>query len=121
MLEGDTDKIVPKNTYGMTKAVCELLVNDYTRPCLICPCDTSVVQNCDPSLGWTVFAKSYCRASALTLNSPTQNTMVLGPKALSGRKGFIDGRTARLPTVIVRPGAKPRNTIGIPGIGGLSG
>ncbi|CAE7811161.1 denD [Symbiodinium sp. CCMP2592] len=47
---GDTDKIVPKNTYGMTKAVCELLVNDYTR------------------------------------------------------KGFIDGRTARLPTVIVRPG-----------------
>ncbi|CAE7653390.1 denD, partial [Symbiodinium sp. CCMP2456] len=47
---GDTDKIVPKNTYGMTKAVCELLVNDYTR------------------------------------------------------KSFIDGRTARLPTVIVRPG-----------------
>eukprot|EP00930_Biecheleria_cincta_P005091 TRINITY_DN10600_c1_g1_i1.p1 TRINITY_DN10600_c1_g1~~TRINITY_DN10600_c1_g1_i1.p1 ORF type:complete len:352 (+),score=57.63 TRINITY_DN10600_c1_g1_i1:58-1113(+) len=47
---GDTCKIVPKNTYGMTKACCELLVNDYSR------------------------------------------------------KGFIDGRTARLPTVIVRPG-----------------
>ncbi|CAK9005503.1 unnamed protein product [Durusdinium trenchii] len=47
---GDTDKIVPKNTYGMTKACGELLVNDYTR------------------------------------------------------KGFVDGRTARLPTVIVRPG-----------------
>ena len=28
---GDTDKIVPKNTYGMTKACGELLVNDYTR------------------------------------------------------------------------------------------
>lgn len=47
---GDTDKIVPKNTYGMTKACGELFINDYTR------------------------------------------------------KGFIDGRTARLPTVIVRPG-----------------
>lgn len=47
---GDTDKIVPKNTYGMTKACGELLVNDYTR------------------------------------------------------KGFVDGRTARLPTVVVRPG-----------------
>ena len=47
---GDTEKIVPKNTYGMTKACGELLVNDYTR------------------------------------------------------RGFVDGRTARLPTVIVRPG-----------------
>ena len=28
---GDTEKIVPKNTYGMTKACGELLVNDYTR------------------------------------------------------------------------------------------
>jgi len=46
----DTDKIVPKNTYGMTKACGELLVNDYTR------------------------------------------------------KGFVDGRSARLPTVVVRPG-----------------
>jgi len=47
----DTNKIVPKNTYGMTKACGELMVNDYSR------------------------------------------------------KGFIDGRTARLPTVVVRPGA----------------
>ena len=30
-LGGDTDKVVPKNTYGMTKACGELLVNDYTR------------------------------------------------------------------------------------------
>eukprot|EP00435_Cladocopium_sp_Y103_P037429 s641_g9.t2 len=51
---GDTDKIVPKNTYGMTKACGELFINDYTRK--------------------------------------------------EGKKGFIDGRTARLPTVIVRPG-----------------
>ena len=28
---GDTDKIVPKNTYGMTKACGELFVNDCTR------------------------------------------------------------------------------------------
>jgi nucleoside-diphosphate-sugar epimerase len=48
---GDTTKQTPQTTYGMTKAVCELLVNDYTR------------------------------------------------------KGFLDGRSARLPTVIVRPGA----------------
>jgi nucleoside-diphosphate-sugar epimerase len=46
----DTTKQTPQTTYGMTKAVCELLVNDYTR------------------------------------------------------KGFLDGRSARLPTVIVRPG-----------------
>lgn len=47
---GDTVKQTPQTTYGMTKAVCELLVNDYTR------------------------------------------------------KGFLDGRSARLPTVIIRPG-----------------
>ncbi|MHB1206064.1 MAG: D-erythronate dehydrogenase [Rhodospirillaceae bacterium] len=46
----DQTKQTPQTTYGMTKAVGELLVNDYTR------------------------------------------------------KGFIDGRTARLPGVIVRPG-----------------
>src|SRR5436309_4430901 len=47
----DTTKLTPQTTYGTTKAICELLVNDYTR------------------------------------------------------KGFVDGRTARLPTVIVRAGA----------------
>ena len=47
---GDTTKQVPQTTYGMTKAIGELLVNDYTR------------------------------------------------------KGYIDGRSARLPTAIIRPG-----------------
>ena len=47
---GDLTKQTPQTTYGMTKAACELLVNDYSR------------------------------------------------------KGFLDGRSARLPTVIVRPG-----------------
>jgi nucleoside-diphosphate-sugar epimerase len=47
---GDGTRQTPQTTYGMTKAVGELLVNDYTR------------------------------------------------------KGFIDGRSARLPTVVVRPG-----------------
>lgn len=47
---GDSTKQTPTSTYGMTKAVGELLINDATR------------------------------------------------------KGFIDGRVARLPTVIVRPG-----------------
>ncbi|HIC79843.1 MAG TPA: NAD-dependent epimerase/dehydratase family protein [Kiloniellaceae bacterium] len=47
---GDSVKQTPQTTYGMTKSVCELLVNDYTR------------------------------------------------------KDFFDGRSARLPTVIVRPG-----------------
>jgi len=47
---GDTTKQTPQTTYGATKAICELLINDYTR------------------------------------------------------KGFFDGRSARLPTVIVRPG-----------------
>jgi len=47
---GDTVKQKPQTTYGVTKAICELLVNDYTR------------------------------------------------------KGFLDGRSARLPTVIIRPG-----------------
>jgi nucleoside-diphosphate-sugar epimerase len=46
----DDTKITPMTTYGMTKAVNELLLNDYTR------------------------------------------------------KGFLDGRGARLPTVIIRPG-----------------
>lgn len=46
----DHTKLTPLTTYGMTKAICELLINDYTR------------------------------------------------------KGFIDGRSARLPTVIIRPG-----------------
>ena len=46
----DRTKLAPQTTYGMTKAICELLVNDYSR------------------------------------------------------KGFFDGRSARLPTVIVRPG-----------------
>jgi len=46
----DTTKRTPQTTYGMTKVIGELMVNDYTR------------------------------------------------------KGFFDGRTARLPTVIVRPG-----------------
>jgi len=47
---GDHAKQTPQTTYGITKSICELLVNDYTR------------------------------------------------------KGFFDGRSARLPTVIVRPG-----------------
>ncbi|MBT3307680.1 MAG: NAD-dependent epimerase/dehydratase family protein, partial [Alphaproteobacteria bacterium] len=47
----DMTRVVPQTTYGMTKAVGELMINDYTR------------------------------------------------------KGFIDGRVARLPTVIIRPGA----------------
>lgn len=46
----DTTKLTPETTYGLTKAIGELLVNDYTR------------------------------------------------------KGFLDGRSARLPTVVVRPG-----------------
>jgi nucleoside-diphosphate-sugar epimerase len=46
----DTTKLMPETTYGITKAICELLVNDYTR------------------------------------------------------KGFLDGRSARLPTVVIRPG-----------------
>ncbi len=46
----DMTRVVPGTTYGMTKAIGELMVNDYTR------------------------------------------------------KGFIDGRAARLPTVIIRPG-----------------
>lgn len=50
----DSTRHVPQTTYGMTKAVGELLVNDYSR------------------------------------------------------KGFIDGRSARLPGVIVRPGAPNR-------------
>lgn len=48
---GDTTNARPQTTYGMTKLMLELLVNDYTR------------------------------------------------------KGFLDGRVARLPTVIIRPGA----------------
>lgn len=48
---GDHDRQVPQTTYGTTKAIGELLVNDYTR------------------------------------------------------KGFVDGRCARVPTVVVRPGA----------------
>ncbi len=47
---GDKVKQAPQTTYGMTKAISELLINDYTR------------------------------------------------------KGFLDGRSARLPTVIIRPG-----------------
>ena len=47
---GDKTKQTPQTTYGMTKSVCELLINDYSR------------------------------------------------------KGFLDGRSARLPTVIIRPG-----------------
>jgi nucleoside-diphosphate-sugar epimerase len=46
----DLDKLTPRTTYGITKAICELLLNDHTR------------------------------------------------------KGHFDGRTARLPTVIIRPG-----------------
>jgi D-erythronate 2-dehydrogenase len=46
----DNTKLTPETTYGTTKAICELLVNDYAR------------------------------------------------------KGFVDGRTARLPTVAIRPG-----------------
>jgi nucleoside-diphosphate-sugar epimerase len=46
----DRTKLTPRTTYGMTKVILELLVNDYSR------------------------------------------------------KGFLDGRSARLPTVIIRPG-----------------
>lgn len=46
----DRSKLLPQTTYGVTKAICELLVNDYSR------------------------------------------------------KGYVDGRSARLPTVIIRPG-----------------
>jgi nucleoside-diphosphate-sugar epimerase len=46
----DHTKLTPQTTYGMTKTICELMINDYTR------------------------------------------------------KGFFDGRSARLPTVIIRPG-----------------
>ena len=48
---GDFTKQAPQTTYGATKSINELLINDYTR------------------------------------------------------KGFLDGRTARLPTVVFRPGA----------------
>jgi D-erythronate 2-dehydrogenase len=54
----DSSRHVPQTTYGMTKAIGELLVNDYTR------------------------------------------------------KGFIDGRSARLGYVIVRPGAPNRAASG---------
>lgn len=47
---GDTVKQTPQTTYGVTKAIGELLINDYSR------------------------------------------------------KGFLDGRAARLPTIVVRPG-----------------
>jgi nucleoside-diphosphate-sugar epimerase len=47
---GDTTKQTPQTTYGVTKSIGELLINDYTR------------------------------------------------------KGFIDGRAARLPTIVIRPG-----------------
>ena len=47
---GDTTKQTPRTTYGVTKSIGELLINDYTR------------------------------------------------------KGFIDGRAARLPTIVIRPG-----------------
>jgi len=47
---GDTSKLTPQTTYGATKAIGELLINDYSR------------------------------------------------------KGFLNGRSARLPTVIIRPG-----------------
>lgn len=47
---GDEVKQTPQSTYGVTKAICELLINDYSR------------------------------------------------------KGYLDGRSARLPTVIIRPG-----------------
>lgn len=47
---GDTTKQTPQTTYGMTKAIGELMINDYTR------------------------------------------------------KGFLDGRSARLPTIFIRPG-----------------
>lgn len=46
----DRTKLTPQTTYGMTKVICELWINDYSR------------------------------------------------------KGFFDGRSARLPTVIIRPG-----------------
>ena len=46
----DNTKITPETTYGMTKAIGELMINDYSR------------------------------------------------------KGFLDGRSARLPTIIIRPG-----------------
>jgi nucleoside-diphosphate-sugar epimerase len=46
----DRTKLLPKNSYGVTKAMCEMLINDYSR------------------------------------------------------KAFIDGRAARIPTVLVRPG-----------------
>ena len=49
-LNSDRTKLTPRTTYGMTKAICELLINDHSR------------------------------------------------------KGHFDGRTARLPTVIIRPG-----------------
>jgi nucleoside-diphosphate-sugar epimerase len=49
-VNSDTTKLTPRTTYGMTKAICELLLNDHSR------------------------------------------------------KGHFDGRTARLPTVIIRPG-----------------
>ena len=48
---GDDSPVSPETTYGMTKAVLELLVNEYSR------------------------------------------------------KGFLDGRVGRLPTIIIRPGA----------------
>lgn len=48
---GDDSLVQPATTYGMTKAMLELMINDYSR------------------------------------------------------KGFLDGRAARLPTVIIRPGA----------------
>ncbi len=47
---GDTTKQTPQTTYGVTKSIGELLINDYTR------------------------------------------------------KGYIDGRAARLPTIVIRPG-----------------
>lgn len=49
-INSDATKLTPRTTYGMTKALCELLLNDHSR------------------------------------------------------KGHFDGRTARLPTVIIRPG-----------------
>ncbi|MBT6442733.1 MAG: NAD-dependent epimerase/dehydratase family protein [Alphaproteobacteria bacterium] len=94
---GDDTKITPQNTYGMTKVINELLVNDYTRKGFLdgrgARLPTTVIRPGKPNKAASSFASGVFREplSGNTCNLPVRRDTKM---AIGGYRGVVDGMIA---------------------------
>eukprot|EP00971_Amphidinium_carterae_P170938 3387673-Amphidinium_carterae.1 len=96
-----------RNTYGMTKACGELLVNDYTRKGHADEGKPKFVVSWvkDESKTWIFLLAVFHFLGILVSGVLSIRWFHLSESVWAiAHAGFVDGRSARLPTVVVRPG-----------------